>query len=314
MCSIRIRPVFACLALALSACRHEDGANETALLARVGDARITVGDLEQLVNAKPPYLRPRYANREKLAALLDETVRFEALAEQARRRGYDRDPEVVRAMKQQMVAKLMQKEFEAKHGPARISDADVARYYSEHSAEWNGAEQVRVSEISTRDKAQADKAYAEAKVHAGGAGPDLKAFRELVATYSEDAATRPQGGDLGFFSRATDELPKALVDAAFSLNAVGDVSEPVSVNDHWVVLLLTQRRPGFARTLAQAKDEIRQRLFRDNHEKAFAAFVDDLEKGADVETHPENLAKVRIAADDGAQRVAEGAGSSPRGN
>lgn len=278
-------------------CHRASGssADEAAIVATVGDTKLTVADIERLVNEKPPYLRPRYAKPEKLKQLLDETVRFEALAEEAKRRGYDKDPDVLRTVKQQMVTKLMQKEFEAKHGPEQVSDADVARYYSEHAAEFNGTEQVRVSEISTRDEAKAKKAYAEAKVQAGPAGADLKAFHDLVAAYSEDEATRPTGGDLGFVAQNGTVLPRPLVAAAFALKNVGDVSEPVSVDGGWVVLLLTQKRPGFVKTLAAASDEIRQRLSRERHDKAMVTFVEDLEKSAGVQLHEENLAKIRIA-------------------
>jgi parvulin-like peptidyl-prolyl isomerase len=259
-------------------------------------------------------LRPRYANREKLKSLLDETVRFETLAEEARRRGYDKDPDVVRAMKQQMIAKLMQREFEAKHGPEQISDADIARYYSEHSAEFNGADEVRVSEISTRDQSKAKKASEDAKAHAGPAGADVKGFRDLVATYSEDESTKPLGGDLGFISRATTAVPKAIVDEAFALKNVGDVSEPFTVDGGWVVLLLTQKRPGFVKALAEAKDDIRQRLFRETHEKALASFVEDLTKSAGVKVDEKNLDKVHLSESDRAQRVAQTSTATPTSN
>jgi parvulin-like peptidyl-prolyl isomerase len=304
-------------ALSATGCHRAGNSNATddsAVVATIGDTKLTVSDVERLVNAKPPYLRRRYAKPEKLKELVDETVRFEALAEQAKRRGYDKDPDVVRAMKQQMIAKLMQNDFEAKHGPDQVSDADVARYYSEHSAEFNGAEEVRVSEISAHDESKAKKAYAEAKAHAGPAGADLNAFRTLVATYSEDEATKQRGGDLGFVSRATTAVPKPVVDAAFGLSTVGDVSEPVGVDGGWVVLLLTQKRPGFVKTLAEAKDEIRMRLSRESHDKALVAFVADLQKSVGVQLHQENLDKVRIAEGDSAQRMAESVGSTPRGN
>ncbi len=100
-------------ALPIAAChgptRAEARGASTAspVLAEVGDHQITVDDLTTLVNEKPPYLRARYSTPEKLKELLDDSIRFEALAEEARRRGYAEDPEVVRGMKQQMIAKMM---------------------------------------------------------------------------------------------------------------------------------------------------------------------------------------------------------------
>lgn len=313
--SPRVLGLFALAPLfAVVACHKADGGSapdDSAVVATVGDTKITARELEQMVNEKHPFLRARYANRDKLKELLDETVRFETLAQEAERRGYDKDPDVVRAMKQQMIAKLMQKDFEAKQGPDSVSDADIARYYSAHAAEFNSPESVRASEIFTRDETKAKKASAEAKAHAGPAGADVRAFRDLVATYSEDEATKSQGGDLGFVSHGMTNLPKPVVDAAFALTSVGDVSKPVSVNGGWAVLLLTRRRPGVARTLDDAKNDIRQRLFRDNHEKALVAFVNDLEKKAGVQTKEENLDKVHVAPSDRAQPMAQGGSPTP---
>ncbi len=42
------------------------------------------------------------------------------------------------------------------------------------------------------------------------------------------------GGDLGFISRGSTNVPGAVVDAAFALKNVGDVSEPVGVDAGWV--------------------------------------------------------------------------------
>ena len=70
--------------LSASGCHRAGNSNavdDSAVVATIGDTMLTVSDVERLVNAKPPYLRRRYAAPEKLKALLDETVRFEALAE-----------------------------------------------------------------------------------------------------------------------------------------------------------------------------------------------------------------------------------------
>jgi peptidyl-prolyl cis-trans isomerase C len=314
---IRSRRVLGILALAPLfaglACHKADGSgkvtDDSPVVATVGDTKITARELEQIVNEKHPFLRKRYADHDKLKELLDETVRFETLAQEAQRRGYDKDPDVVRAMKQQMIAKLMQKDFEGKQGPDGVSDADIARYYSEHNAEFNSPESVRVSEIVTHDESKAKKAFAEAKAHAGPAGADLRAFRDLVMTYSEDDATKTQGGDLGFVTRSTATVPKPVLDAAFSLTSIGDISEPVSVDGAFVVLLLTQRRPAVARTLEDAKNDIRQRLFRNDHDKALVSFVNDLEKKAGVQLKEENLDKVHVATN--AQPMAQGGTPTP---
>lgn len=309
-------PVAAVVALSVTACHRSaatspwEGPAPSAILATVGDRKITVADLEQQIGRKPPYLRARYASAEQKKTLLDDTVRFEALAQEAARRGYDKDPEVVLAAKQQMISRLMAKDFESTQSAAGIPDADIERYYGEHRAEFSKPEEVRVSEIVTSDESKARKACTEAKARAGVAGPDLRSFRDLVSAYSEDEASRANGGDVGSFSSDTTAVPSPVVEAAFRLK-IGEISGPVKAGGRWVVLLLTQKRSGFERPLADVKDEIRQRLFRDAHERAMAAFIEAAEERASVARHDENLAKVVVPEATANRELARGSSNNP---
>ena len=124
-------------------------------------------------------MRARYTTPEKKKEFLDSLIRFEVLANEAEKRGYDKDPEVQRVMKQQMISKFLQKDFESKLKVEDVPDADVEKYYKEHPAEFNQKDEVRVSEIVVKDKPKADKALAEARALPKGAGrqpPIRRAF------------------------------------------------------------------------------------------------------------------------------------------
>jgi peptidyl-prolyl cis-trans isomerase C len=81
-----------------------------------------------------------------------------------------------------------------------------------------------------------------------------------VAKHSEDPESRSRGGDLGYFDRRTTRYPRALVDAVFALDKPGALSAPVRTERGFHILRLEQRRPGFARALADVKDQIRRQL------------------------------------------------------
>src|SRR5690242_12103619 len=68
-------------------------------LAKVGDVTITVGDLEDQLDRQSPYIRARYTSTEQKKAFLQSLIRFEVLAAEAQRRGYDKDAEVIRTTK-----------------------------------------------------------------------------------------------------------------------------------------------------------------------------------------------------------------------
>ena len=283
------------------------------VVAKVDDSVITVSEVQDKINKQSPFVRARYTTPEKKKEYLDSLIRFKVLANEAERRGYDKDPEVIRVMEQQMISKFLQKDFESKLKVEDVPDADVEKYYKDHPAEFNQKDEVRVSEIVVKDKSKADKALAEAKALPKGSptGADQKGFRDLVTKYSEDDDSKARGGDLSFFDKDNNRLPKPIVDASFKLAEVGDVAPPMKTDKGWVVIRLTQKRPGFNRPLAEVKRQIQQRLFRDTRTKAMDNFVADLKKKSTIEVNEANLGKVVIDTGAGAGGPMSGPAGGP---
>jgi peptidyl-prolyl cis-trans isomerase C len=293
------------LTFALPACKHGGGpagearnVDPSQVVAKVDDSVITVSDVQERINKQSPFVRARYTNADKKKEFVDTLVKFEVMAGEAARRGYDKDPDVQRVMKQQMISKLMQKDFESKLKVEDVPDADVEKYYNEHPAEFHQKDEVRVSAILVKDKAKADRAYAEARALPKGPANamDQKGFRDLVAKYSEDDDSKPRGGDLSFFAADSTTVPKPIVEAAFKLKDVGDLGPVTKTDKGFAIVRLTQKRPGFSRPLPEVKRQIQQRLFRDLRTKAMDTFVDDLKKKSNISINEENLAKVVVEA------------------
>jgi peptidyl-prolyl cis-trans isomerase C len=284
------------LVIALGCGRGEKGSTVKPrgdVVAKIGDREITVAEVEAELNRQPHFARARFSAPERKKEFLENLVRFEAMAAEARSRGYDRDPDVQRVMKQQMITQLVQKEFDAKLKPEDVPDADVEKYYRENPDEFTRQEEVRVSQIFTKEKGKAQKAAAEAKAAAKG---DQKAFRDLVTRYSEDEDSKQRGGDLTFFDRKTTMYPGALVEAAFELTEVNDVSGPVQTDKGWHVLKLTQRRPGFSRPLPEVKHDIQRRLYQQMRTKRMEQFVAEMRSKLNVQIYENELEKVTVTA------------------
>jgi len=250
-------------------------------------------------------VRARYTTNDKKKEFLDSLIRFAVMANEAEKRGYDKDPEVVRVMQQQMISKFLQKDFESKLKVEDVPDAQVEKYYKEHPAEFNQKDEVRVSEVVVKDKGKADKAFAEAKTLPKAppvvpTTPEPKQFKDIVNKYSDDEDAKQRGGDLGFFDKDSTRYPKPIVDAAFKLAEVGDVAAPIKTDKGFVVIRRTQKRPGFSRPLAEVKRQIQQRLFRDTRTKAMDNFVAELKKKSAIEVNDANLSKVVIDTGTGA--------------
>jgi parvulin-like peptidyl-prolyl isomerase len=179
----------------------------------------------------------------------------------------------------------------------------MKQYYDAHQSEFLKPEQVRVSAIIVKNRAQADRVLLEAK---GEPGKTNKGFRDLVTKYSQDDETKLRGGDLRYFAAAdagTQGLPAPVVKAAFTLVNTGDVSGVVDAGTgNYYILKQTGKQHAMTRSFEDAKPAIRNKLFRDLRVKAQQKFVDDLRAQAKIEVDEANLAKVRIdptAVDDG---------------
>jgi peptidyl-prolyl cis-trans isomerase C len=267
------------------------------VLAKIDDVTITLGDFEERINRQSPYIRARYTSLEQKKEFLDSLVRFEVLAKEALKRGYDKDPEVVRTMKQVMITKLMREELDNKIQASSVADDEMKKYYDANITDFVKPEQVRASAIIVKNKAQADRVLLEAK---GDAGKTNKGFRDLVTKYSSDEETKLRGGDLRYFDVTSKDLPAPVIKAAFALVNTGDVSGVVDAGPgqpggaEFYILKQTGRRKAMTKTFDEAKPQIRNKLFREQRMAAQKDFVDGLRAQAKIEINEQNLAKVRI--------------------
>lgn len=88
--------------------------------------------------------------------------------------------------------------------------------------------EIRASHILVKTEDEAKKLLAEIK--------EGKAFADIAKETSLCPSGR-DGGDLGFFGRGM--MVKPFEDAAFTLNEIGDLSEPVQTQFGWHLIQLT---------------------------------------------------------------------------
>ena len=284
------------LCLLVASCGSKGPAAEAPagdVVALVDGKPITVSDVQRRINALDPYSKARYSLPEQRKRFLENLVRFEVLASEAKKRGYDRDPDVQRVLKNQMIDVFLRKELDEKLKGETISDDAVAEYYRKHHSEFVQSAQVRVSQILVKDRARAEKVAAEARA-LGKTDQADKGFRELVSKYSEDEDSKSLGGDLTFLDRSNHQLPPALVQAAYELQDIGDISAPVASDKGFHVLRLTQRRAAFVRPLEGVAGEIRRLISSERRAKKMEEMVAQMREKLKVEIYEEQLAKVIV--------------------
>ncbi|HZT80967.1 MAG TPA: peptidylprolyl isomerase, partial [Gemmataceae bacterium] len=142
---------------------------------------------------------------------------------------------------------------------AKISDADVKRYYDENKDFFDGVT-VRASHIMLKVPANApdaDKQAARDKllaIRAHVVAGQLD-FAEAARRYSQ-CVTAPDGGDLGLFPRKM-VVDENIARAAFAL-PVNGVSDVVATDYGLHLIKVTERRPGDQPSdFAKIKDVVR---------------------------------------------------------
>ena len=271
-------------------------------LAKIGDRVITVGELADAIASKGPYLQARYGSPERRRELLDQMIRFELLAQEARREGLEDLPSVARTRKQVLIRRFLETQYEDRIQPSDVPDQDVRAYYESHAAEFHQPEQVRASHIFVRDRATGQRVLRQILDNP----TDVRLFRELADRHDADVETHERFGDLRYFSRPAERTPgepdvaPEVAEAAFALTTIGGVCDHlVEANGGFHVVKLTGRRTAMHRTLEEASRPIRQRLWRERRERAVDELVERLRHEADVQEDYSVLADVQVPATEG---------------
>jgi parvulin-like peptidyl-prolyl isomerase len=165
-----------------------------------------------------------------------------------------------------------------------VSDDDVKRYYEQNLRQLGAERKVRASHIfvaipggSTAAVVEARRRFAGGLVERARAGED---FAKLARQYSEDPATRAEGGDLGYFGRGM--LPAPVEEVVFAMDP-GDVRGPIRAERGFHVIKLVDRKDEAARPLEEIKDQLREQLFQQGIEKQTRIWLQELRKRANVE-------------------------------
>jgi peptidyl-prolyl cis-trans isomerase SurA len=159
-----------------------------------------------------------------------------------------------------------------------ISDDEVRSYYDRHMKDGSNV-QVRAAHVFVAIPDGADtatvadkQAQAQKILERAQAGED---FAKLARETSDDAATRNDGGDLGYFGK--DMLPKAIEELVFAMK-VGEVRGPIRVDRGFHVIKLVDRKTKDPKPFDEVKDDIRMQLRQKDMERQTKIYLAELRK------------------------------------
>lgn len=240
---------------------------ESAVVAIVGTKKITLDEFNKRYNEVTSQV---LANPPTKKVFLEELVRYELGVQEARKRGFEKDPIVLDRINQEIYKAFLEKELGKKVEDSVISDAEMRSWYSENP-------QIRLSDILIEVKPGATK---EQREEARKRGTEIleevkkskRPFEELVRLYSDDITTKNLGGDIGWQSRIS--LIPSYYNAANSLKVGEYTTSLIETPFGFHIIKLTGRRSYEEAT----KREIRMAVYDVKRKAVFDNFFNRIKK------------------------------------
>jgi peptidyl-prolyl cis-trans isomerase C len=249
------------------------------ILAEVGSYKLTLEEFEDQVQSLPPQLQMALLRNPKLKEqFLDRWVDITLIAQEARDKKLDQDPEIQAKIEDIMNAVLAQEFLRREiEGKVKITDDEIETYYKGHKEEFTNPESVKARHILLRVPEGADeKAWKEAESKAKDVKKKLENgedFAELAKKYSDDPGSKTKGGDLGFFTKG--RMVPEFESAAFSLKP-GELSGPVKTNFGYHIIEVKEKKAADTKALAEVQAQIRQALQKEKQQQLQDALIERL--------------------------------------
>ncbi|UJP06112.1 MAG: peptidylprolyl isomerase [Nitrosomonas sp.] len=241
-------------------------AQSTGSVAKVNGISIPQSRLELMVKANVAQGQPDGPEMRK--ALRENLIAEEILAQEAVKKGLDRDSEVIAQMeiaRQAVLVRAFQADY-IKHN--MVSDETLRKEYEVLKVQMGDKEyKARHILVATEDEAK----DTIGKLKKGGN------FAKLAAEKSLDDGSKENGGELNWSPPAAYVRPFA--EALVQLSKGGRTDQPVQTNFGWHVIELMDIRPMAVPPFEEVKQNIQQRVLQ----REFATVVQDLRSKAKVE-------------------------------
>jgi parvulin-like peptidyl-prolyl isomerase len=254
-----------------------------------------------------PFERLRYQSADRRKQLLNEIIQVELLAEEAKRRGLDKQPETQERLRQMLRDELLQDLRRTTPAPNDIPDAEVHAYFDAHHDEFKEPERRRVAHVVVATEAKAKSALQTAL------GASATEWGKLVSDVSLDQPPKTSGsapselaGDLGIVGPpghprgANPRVPEALRAAVFQIDKIGGVLDRVVPDGgKFHIVRMTGRTEARDRSFQDAERTIRVAIVQDRIRAREVQLEQELRQRYPVTIDDEALAQAKVPEVDG---------------
>lgn len=246
-------------ALAVMVCLTAPALSVEQVLIESKQVRITSLDFEaDLMRIPPEHRAEVLASKSRIAKLLENMLINKTLAAQARDAGIDREP--VMSKQIEMAADKLLAQAQVNRITKKVKlpnfNARARELYQVDIEKYTVPTKAHVShilvDVKNRTPEEAQQRIKNVREQVVGG----KEFEALALEYSDDPSAKGNKGDLGFFAKG--KMVKPFSDAAFAINAPGDISEPVKTVFGFHIIQLHEKTPKLVRSFEEVKEEIIQ--------------------------------------------------------
>lgn len=266
-------------------------------VATVDGATITVADFEAEIARRGG---ASFQTAEARRALLDEMIRLEVLAAQARRAGYESEHALRSDMKHLLAGRYRENHLEPQLRAITVDAEEIESVYHDEAERFTIPAAARTAMIrfawtatTSPDGRQRIRERAAAAREAALRQSGSQDFGALAAQHSDDQASRYRGGDLGWLvTGQPDGRLEAPVLAAIAALEPGAVSDLIETDSGLYLIKVLDTREAELRPLAAVADEIRAQIQARKVAEATAQFHTEAATGLSIRVDEERFAAI----------------------
>lgn len=256
-------------------------------VAVVAGETITMGDIDDAIQALPKAERDLFAKPENKAAFVQSYVLKRILLRKAERLGYDRDPRV-RQRAEDVLAELVVQAFIEKEVRDKIdvTESELNLYYQVHQADYGEPAQVRLAHILVATEKAAAELIAKIK-----AGAD---FADVAKQQSKDTDTKDRGGEIAAWLSQGGRLPElpqtdGLSEAVFTLKPGDVAAAPVKSARGFHVVKVLQRKDARVKPLSEVRKHVEAAYRGQKQQEMLAKLLKEAREQLKVQMFPEAM-------------------------
>lgn len=249
--------------------------NDAEVVARMGESSLSLADVRLLADANPDQAK----SPQGLEKLIRGELIARAVADEARRQGVDKRPDVTARMGRAAELALASAYMNGIARPPADypTEYQIRQAYETTKATLLSPRRYRISQIylaGQDDKTR--KTMEDLAKEARRKGAD---FAALARKHSKHAVSAEKGGDMGWLNEA--DLAPEVRDALKPL-AKNELAQPLQSGGGWRLLRLDDRKEPEILSLDQVRDSLSRNLRLRKAAEIEAAYLDKLQAGSPI--------------------------------